>query len=102
MSKEQRENLILRFRTGETWILITTDLLSRGIDFKNIQVVVNFECPYNNINYIHRIGRTGRAGNIGTAITLVTDDDYNKLKTFKHIIQNSPNCECPDWVLRIS
>ena len=50
------------FRAGKTWILITTDLLSRGIDFRGVNGVVNYDIPTTAASYVHRAGRTGRAG----------------------------------------
>lgn len=60
--KEERDETIRRFRLGQTWILICTDLMSRGIDFKTVNQVVNFDFPQSLVSYIHRIGRTGRGG----------------------------------------
>ncbi len=50
------------FRLGKIWVLICTDLMSRGVDFKTVNVVVNFDFPQSVVSYIHRVGRTGRAG----------------------------------------
>jgi hypothetical protein len=58
-SAQQREEIIRRFRSGEIWILICTDLLARGIDFYGVQMVINYDLPLTAVSYIHRIGRTG-------------------------------------------
>jgi len=58
-SQLQREEVIQRFRAGEIWVLICTDLMARGIDFKGVQMVINFDLPQSAVAYIHRIGRTG-------------------------------------------
>lgn len=50
---------------GQTWILITTDVLARGIDFPELKTVINYDMPTSIVNYIHRVGRTGRANKIG-------------------------------------
>lgn len=71
--KEERDEIIKQFRIGKIWILICTDLMSRGIDFKTVNYVINYDFPQSIVSYIHRIGRTGRAGKKGTAITLFTD-----------------------------
>lgn len=59
-SATQREEVIRRFRLGEIWVLICTDLMARGIDFKGVQMVINYDLPLTPVSYIHRIGRTGR------------------------------------------
>ena len=64
-----------KFRMGDVWVLICTDLMARGIDFKTVNSVLNFDFPTSLVSYIHRVGRTGRAGREGTAITYFTDAD---------------------------
>lgn len=59
-SDYQREEIMRRFRIGEIWILICTDLMARGIDFQGVQMVINYDLPLTPVNYIHRIGRTGK------------------------------------------
>ena len=74
-------NLIMReFRTGTTRILISTDLLARGIDVQQVSVVINYDLPQTKESYIHRIGRSGRFGRKGTAINFVTPRDAQFLK----------------------
>ena len=74
-------NLIMReFRTGTTRILISTDLLARGIDVQQVSVVINYDLPKTKESYIHRIGRSGRFGRKGTAINFVTPRDAEFLK----------------------
>lgn len=103
MSKKEREEQITKFRLGETWILICSDLLARGVDFKNVKTVVNYDCPYRPVNYIHRIGRTGRAGKVGKAITFVIDDDVSKLRHISKMLnQIKKNIDCPNWLLKLS
>ena len=64
------------FRAGDIWILITTDLLSRGVDFRGVRLVINYDIPTTVASYIHRIGRTGRAGrDNGQALTFYTEED---------------------------
>ncbi len=60
-SKEERQEILKKFDQGEYWALITTDLIARGIDFKNTNLVVNYDFPNSMLTYIHRVGRTGRA-----------------------------------------
>jgi len=82
MPKKQRDLVITKFRDGETWILICTDVLSRGIDVLGIKLVVNYDFPMGTMSYIHRIGRTGRAGRTGKAITFFTNDDKEHLNMY--------------------
>ncbi|KAJ1383254.1 P-loop containing nucleoside triphosphate hydrolase protein, partial [Ochromonadaceae sp. CCMP2298] len=74
-SPAQREEIVKRFRSGQIWVLICTDLLSRGLDFKGVRMVINYDLPQSAVSYIHRIGRTGRAGRAGRAVTLFTEAD---------------------------
>ena len=62
ITQMERDTIMRDFRTGKTRVLITTDLLSRGIDVQQVSVVINFDVPNDRENYIHRIGRTGRWG----------------------------------------
>ncbi|KAK7064611.1 P-loop containing nucleoside triphosphate hydrolase protein [Favolaschia claudopus] len=68
------------FRTGSTRVLITTDLLARGIDVQQVSLVINYDLPTNRENYIHRIGRGGRFGRKGVAINFVTTNDVAMLR----------------------
>ena len=68
----KRDEVVRNFRQGITWVLICTDLMGRGIDFKGVNLVINYDFPQSVISYIHRIGRTGRAGKNGEAITYFT------------------------------
>lgn len=58
---------------GKIWALICTDLFARGLDFKGIKLVINYDFPNSMINYVHRVGRTGRANRVGKAVTFYTD-----------------------------
>lgn len=69
-----RDSTIADFKSGVTNILIATSVAARGLDVKNLKVVVNYECPNHMEDYVHRVGRTGRAGNKGTAYTFITHD----------------------------
>lgn len=73
--------MIEDFRMGKIWVLITTELMARGIDFKGVNVVINYDFPQSVASYIHRIGRCGRAGRKGEAITYFTKDDAPYLKS---------------------
>lgn len=69
-----RDSTIADFKSGVTNILIATSVAARGLDVKNLKVVINYECPNHMEDYVHRVGRTGRAGNKGTAYTFITPD----------------------------
>jgi len=75
MNSETRKNVMDEFKSGHTRILLSTDLLSRGIDIQQLSLVINFDLPKSKETYIHRIGRSGRYGRKGVAINLITDRD---------------------------
>jgi ATP-dependent RNA helicase DDX52/ROK1 len=78
------------FRQGKIWILITTDLLARGIDFRGVNAVVNYDIPTTVAGYVHRAGRTGRAGREGgICVTFWTNEDVMYLKGIANVIDAS-------------
>jgi len=79
ITKEERECKILDFKNGKTRLLLSTDLLARGIDVQQLNLVINFDLPRSKETYIHRIGRSGRYGRKGVAINLVGPRDQGKL-----------------------
>lgn len=80
MDQKERDVIMREFRSGSSRVLITTDLLARGIDVQQVSLVINYDLPNNRENYIHRIGRGGRFGRKGVAINFVTDDDKRTLR----------------------
>ena len=80
MDKDQRESIMTDFRNGKTRVLISTDLLARGIDVQHISIVVNYDIPSSYESYIHRIGRAGRYGRKGLTINFVSPSDRDSLK----------------------
>jgi len=80
MTSQERELIMKEFRSGSSRVLITTDLLARGIDVQQVSLVINFDLPGNRENYIHRIGRSGRFGRKGVAINFVTNDDVRAMR----------------------
>ncbi|KAG6866239.1 hypothetical protein C0991_006826 [Blastosporella zonata] len=80
MEQAKREVLMKEFRSGTSRVLITTDLLARGIDVQQVSLVINYDLPNDRENYIHRIGRGGRFGRKGVAINFVTSGDVNMLR----------------------
>ncbi|ETV72874.1 hypothetical protein, variant [Aphanomyces astaci] len=99
-TKEQRDKVIKDFRTGTVWVLICTDLMSRGIDFKGVNMVINYDFPQSAVSYIHRIGRTGRNGRQGEAVTLFTENDMVHLRTIANVMKLS-GCDVPAWMLNL-
>lgn len=94
----QRDNIVRCFREGQIWVLICTELMSRGIDFKGVNLVINYDFPPSAISYIHRIGRTGRAGHRGKAITFFTRQDTLNLRSIATLMRAS-GCHVPDYML---
>nr|POE79987.1 atp-dependent rna helicase rok1 [Quercus suber] len=87
LSDTARDSVMTRFRKGEVWVLITTDLLSRGVDFRGINGVVNYDIPTSSAAYVHRVGRTGRAGRTGgVAVTLYSQEDIPYLKHVANVV----------------
>lgn len=87
MSPKERGEVLDEFRRGNTRILIATDLIARGIDVQQVNIVINYEVPTNKENYLHRIGRSGRLGKKGTAINFVTKRDAPLLKEIQEHYQ---------------
>ncbi len=85
MTSQQRTNVVKEFRNGKTRILITTDLLARGIDIPQVNLVINYDLPPNKETYIHRIGRCGRFGKKGIAIALVKMQDQFDIKSLSRM-----------------
>jgi translation initiation factor 4A len=85
MTQEQRDEVVKEFRDGKTRLLLTTDLLSRGIDIPQVNLVINYDLPVNKETYIHRIGRCGRFDKKGVSITLVNMSDPYDNKTFSRM-----------------
>ena len=84
MSSEERDEMIAKFRSGEVHVIITTNMLARGIDVPEVEIVINFDVPTMTIagkrqgdpeNYLHRIGRTGRFGTQGIAVSIYDRDE---------------------------
>lgn len=80
MPQDQRDKIMKDFRVGRSRVLVTTDIIARGIDIQQVSVVINYELPRFTDTYIHRIGRSGRFGRKGTAINFVSKDEYQQLQ----------------------
>eukprot|EP01017_Pseudomicrothorax_dubius_P041154 TRINITY_DN6556_c0_g1_i2.p1 TRINITY_DN6556_c0_g1~~TRINITY_DN6556_c0_g1_i2.p1 ORF type:complete len:455 (+),score=101.68 TRINITY_DN6556_c0_g1_i2:55-1419(+) len=79
MSQDERNKVFHSFRKGEFRCLVSSDLITRGIDVQTVNVVVNFDFPKTSETYLHRIGRSGRFGHLGVAINMITKDDIDNL-----------------------
>ncbi|TYI04098.1 hypothetical protein ES332_A11G391100v1 [Gossypium tomentosum] len=99
-SFQERENVVNDFRAGKTWVLIATDVIARGMDFKGVNCVINYDFPDSAAAYIHRIGRSGRAGRTGEAITFYTEDDVPFLRNIANVMAAS-GCEVPSWIMAL-
>ena len=95
MPSGERKDIMDRFKRGEARILITTDLLARGIDVQQLSLVINFDLPNENETYIHRIGRSGRYGRKGIAINFMTDRDTYRLREIE-VFYNTKIEELPE------
>lgn len=80
MTPTERSNIMKSFRNGDSRILISTDLLARGIDVQHVSIVLNYDIPRDKENYLHRIGRSGRFGRKGVSINFVTKRDFRLMK----------------------
>ena len=86
LNQQQREEVLLDFKNKKIKLLVATDVLSRGIDIKGINLVINYDIPSDAEDYVHRIGRTARGDNTGVALTFINSDDcYNFSKIEKLI-----------------
>lgn len=94
MSQQDRDKIMAEFRSGSSRILICTDLLARGIDVQQVSLVINYDLPDNNENYIHRIGRSGRFGRKGVAINLLADKDIQRMREIE-MFYNTQISELP-------
>jgi superfamily II DNA/RNA helicase len=87
LEQEVREQVLQDFRNKKTKILVATDILSRGIDIDEIELVINYDVPNDGEDYIHRIGRTARAQTKGTAYTFITESEQRKFKTIEDLLE---------------
>ena len=89
LKQEEREEVMLGFRQKKIPILVATDVVSRGIDIDSIEIVINYDVPPNEEDYVHRIGRTARASRKGEAFTLVVPDDMRRFGKIEKLIEKS-------------
>ena len=95
LEQDQREEVLRGFRSKRTRILVATDLMSRGIDVKNINLVINFDVPQDAEDYVHRVGRTARVDAKGEAITLVNPKDMHRFRRIESLIERQLDKQQP-------
>ncbi len=86
LEQQEREHVLREFRNRKLNVLVATDILSRGIDIEDIEVIINFDAPSDGEDYIHRIGRTARANSTGVAFTLISPDDQYKFQRIEQLL----------------
>lgn len=91
LEQAEREQVLLEFRSQRLPILVATDILSRGIDIDNIEMVINYDVPNDGEDYIHRIGRTARAETDGVAFTFISEKEQNKFRTIEELLGTPVN-----------
>ena len=97
LNQEQRESTIRDFKNKKIKILVATDILSRGIDIKGIELVINYEVPHDAEDYVHRIGRTARADKTGEAITFINSKQVSNFMDIEKLIENTvPKINLPN------
>ncbi|MEO6669312.1 MAG: DEAD/DEAH box helicase [Ferruginibacter sp.] len=86
LDQDKREDVLIQFKSGRLPVLIATDILSRGIDIDDIDLVINYDVPHDGEDYVHRIGRTARAAAEGSAYTLVSVKEQRKLTSIEKLL----------------
>jgi ATP-dependent RNA helicase RhlE len=87
LEQAARENVIIRFKSGDIPVLVATDIVSRGIDIEDIDMVINYDVPHDAEDYIHRIGRTARASAEGTAVTFINERDQQRFGAIETLLE---------------
>ena len=87
LSQEERDQVMFKFKSGATDVLVATDILSRGIDIDDITMVINYDVPHDVEDYVHRIGRTARAERDGVAFTLISDQDVYYFQQIERFLE---------------
>ncbi|SFW45804.1 Superfamily II DNA and RNA helicase [Prevotellaceae bacterium HUN156] len=87
LSQAERDDVMYRFKIGQVDVLVATDIVARGIDIDDIQMVINYDVPHDVEDYVHRIGRTARAQRDGIAISLVSDQDIRYFSDIERFLE---------------
>ncbi|MCH5178637.1 MAG: DEAD/DEAH box helicase [Prevotellaceae bacterium] len=102
LTQEERNHVMLDFKAGRISLIVATDIISRGIDIDDIQLVVNYDVPHEPEDYIHRIGRTARAGKEGRALTLVGEADQYYFGKIEQVIgKEIPKLPLPEGLTEV-
>ena len=97
--QSKREEIMTDFRANKIRVLVATDVISRGVDIPQIDLVFNYDAPGNAEEYVHRIGRTGRAGAEGVALTLINELDMEKFDAIEKLIEKKVyRAQIPDFI----
>lgn len=96
LDQDNREKVLLEYKQKKVRILVATDILSRGVDIKDINLVINYDVPGDAADYVHRVGRTARASTTGVALTMVNEDDMYKFSRIERLIESEiPKLQMP-------
>ena len=87
LDQKQRDHIMHEFKNGRINLLVATDIVARGIDIDDIRLIINYDVPHDNEDYIHRIGRTARANHDGCAITFVSEKEQHKFKLIENFLE---------------
>ncbi len=87
LEQAQREEVMYKFKAGKVNVLVATDIVARGIDIDDIRVVINYDVPHDNEDYVHRIGRTARANNDGVALTFINELEQGRFKRIEQFLK---------------
>ena len=87
LEQAEREDVMYRFKSGQVNILVATDIVARGIDIDDTRLVINYDVPHDNEDYVHRIGRTARANNDGVALTFVNEQEQGKFRSIERFLE---------------
>jgi superfamily II DNA/RNA helicase len=97
LDQNDREKVLQEFKNRRLKILVATDILSRGIDIEDIDMVINYDVPHDGEDYVHRIGRTARAESDGAAVTLVNEKEQNRFSRIEKLLGNEvPKATVPE------
>jgi ATP-dependent RNA helicase RhlE len=96
LEQDSREDILMKFKSRQLPVLVATDILSRGVDIDNIDLVINFDVPHDGEDYVHRIGRTARAQAEGGACTLVSVKEQKKFQSIEKLLgKEIPKMQVP-------
>ena len=88
LEQSSREQMMLDFKSGRINVLFATDIVARGIDIDDIEMVINYDVPHEAEDYVHRVGRTARANRDGKAVTLVSEKEVRRMRGIERVLGN--------------